>query len=39
MDSFFIGESDFGLSRLPANGSGDDGHVSFFVREFGSFLL
>jgi hypothetical protein len=30
MISFLIGESGFGPSRLPANGSGGDGHVSFF---------
>jgi len=39
MYSFLIGESGFGLSRLPANVSGGDGHVSFFVREFRVFLL
>jgi hypothetical protein len=34
MISFRVGESGFGPSRLPANGSGGDGHVSFFVREW-----
>jgi hypothetical protein len=33
MNSFLIGESGFGPSRLPANGSGGDGLVSF-VREW-----
>jgi hypothetical protein len=39
MISFVFGESGSGPSRLPANSSGDDGHVSFFVREFRVFLL
>jgi len=30
MISFLVGECGFGPSPLPANGSGGDGHVSFF---------
>jgi len=39
MISSLVGECAFGPSRLPANGSGGDGHVSFFVREWTSSIL
>jgi hypothetical protein len=39
MISFLVGESGFMPSRLLANGSGGDGHVSFFVREWTSSTL
>jgi len=39
MISSLVGECGFGPSRLPANVSGGNGHVSFFVREFRVLLL